>query len=191
MFGVTACQERMPMDKPPSPAEDEVTEVSAGPARAASPSPTRTARWKAVVGSAVLAVGVFTVGYGCTGGSAPVAAKPGPPVTITSQTPEPPTAVGTPPADRTKPSTAACATRRRPAGWTRTENARPGDSSWRAGFDADTSIVAGYLDQVSAACGDTLGLHLSGYVSSASVTAYRMGWYGGAGGRCGVRRRCR
>ncbi|NUR27871.1 MAG: hypothetical protein HOV83_18840 [Catenulispora sp.] len=43
--------------------------------------------------------------------------------------------------------------------------------------------MAGYLDQVSAACGDTLGLHLSGYVPTASVTAYRMGWYGGAGGR--------
>ncbi|MFD0632904.1 N,N-dimethylformamidase beta subunit family domain-containing protein [Catenulispora yoronensis] len=154
------------MDKPPSVA-------TAG----------KTARWKSVAGSAVLAAGVFAIGYGCTGGSAPAAAKPGPPVTVSTQTPEPPSKVGTPPPDRDKPSSAACATRRRPAGWARAENARPGDAGWRESFDTDTSIVAGYLDQVSAACGDTVGLHLSGYVSTASVTAYRMGWYGGAGGR--------
>jgi len=152
------------------------------------PSPTtkgrgRSARWKAVAGSAAVAVAVFGLGYGCTGVSAPTAGKAGPPVSVTTQTPEPATPAGALPADRAKPSAAPCATKRRPAGWSRAENAKPGDSSWRNGFDADTSVVAGYLDQVSAACGDSVDLHLSGYVSSASVTAYRMGWYGGAGGR--------
>ncbi|WP_194921069.1 N,N-dimethylformamidase beta subunit family domain-containing protein [Catenulispora rubra] len=141
------------------------------------------ARWKAVTGSATFAAAVFALGYGCTGNSAPAAVSAGPPVKVTSQTPEPSSPVGKLPADRTKPSSAPCATVVRPAGWSKIENAKSGDSSWRASFDSDTSEVAGYVNQVSAACGDTLDLHLSGYVSSASVTAYRMGWYGGAGGR--------
>jgi hypothetical protein len=141
-----------------------------------------TARWKAVTGSTALAAAVFALGYGCTGTQAPAAVSAGPPVKVTTQTPEEPNPYGKLPADRTKPSSAACATTVRPAGWAKAENAKAGDSSWRSSFDTDTSTVAGYLDQVSAACGDTLGLHLSGYVSSASVTAYRMGWYGGTGG---------
>jgi hypothetical protein len=142
-----------------------------------------TARWKAVTGSAAFAAAVFALGYGCTGASAPAAVSAGPPVKVTTQTPEQPNPSGKLPPDRTAPSSAPCATVVRPAGWAKTENAKPGDSSWRSSFDADTDTVAGYLDKVSAACGDTLALHLSGYVSSASVTAYRMGWYGGAGGR--------
>ncbi|WP_228555973.1 N,N-dimethylformamidase beta subunit family domain-containing protein [Catenulispora pinisilvae] len=143
----------------------------------------RTARWKTVTVSAVSGAAVFALGYACTGASAPSAGSAGPPVKIATQTPEASDAFGNLPADRTKPSSAPCATVRRPAGWSKIENAKPGDSSWRSSFDADTSVVAGYLNQVSAACGDTLELHLSGYVSSASVTAYRMGWYGGTGGR--------
>jgi hypothetical protein len=142
-----------------------------------------TARWKAVTGSAALAAAVFALGYGCTGAAAPSVASAGPPVKVTTQSPEAANPDGKLPADRIKPSTAPCATVVRPQGWAQAENAKTGDSSWRASFDTDTSEVAGYLDQVSAACGDTLKLHLSGYVSSASVTAYRMGWYGGAGGR--------
>ena len=141
------------------------------------------ARWKTVTGSAAFATAVFALGYGCTGTSAPTAVSAGPPVKIAVQTPEQPNPRGKLPPDRTRPSTAPCATVVRPAGWSRLENAKRGDSSWRSSFDADTDTVAGYLDHVSAACGDTLALHLSGYVSSASVTAYRMGWYGGAGGR--------
>ena len=142
-----------------------------------------SARWKAVTGAAAFAAAVFALGYGCTGASAPAVVSAGPPVKVTSQTPEQPNPYGKLPPDRTGPSTAPCATMARPAGWVKEENAKPGDSSWRSSFDADTDIVAGYLDHVSAACGDTLALHLSGYVSSASVTAYRMGWYGGAGAR--------
>lgn len=142
-----------------------------------------TARWKTVTGSTVFAAAVFALGYGCTGASAPATVSAGPPVKITAQTPELPNAYGKLPPDRVAPSSAPCARVVRPRGWARAENAKPGDSSWRSSYNADTDIVAGYLDRVSAACGDTLELHLSGYVSSASVTAYRMGWYGGAGGR--------
>ena len=140
-------------------------------------------RWVTVTGSTAFAAAVFALGYGCTGTAAPAAVGAGPPVKVTTQTPEQPNPYGKLPADRTKPSSAPCAAVVRPAGWSKIENAKAGDSSWRSSFDADTSTVAGYLDKVSAACGDTLALHLSGYVSSASVTAYRMGWYGGAGGR--------
>ena len=189
----------MPMDTPPANRSERGANRSERGANRSEPGANRSerganrpargknrpARWKAVAGSAALALGVFAVGYGCTGGSAPAATRPGPPVTVTSQTPEPQTKGGNLPPDRTQPSTAPCATKRRPAGWVRAENTQHGDSSWRASYDTDPSsdIVAGYLDQVSAACGDTVGLHLSGYVSSASVTAYRIGWYGGAGAR--------
>src|SRR3954462_1964914 len=149
----------MRMDEPPSPAAGETTQGTAAKGRGGP------ARGMAVAGSAAVAVGVFGLGYACTGAAAPPAAQPGPPVSVTTQTPEPATHNGVLPADRTQPSTAPCATTRRPAGWSRAENAKPGDSSWRASFNADTSVVAGYLDQVSAACGDSVNLHLSGYVS--------------------------
>lgn len=136
------------------------------------------------LGAAGVAAAVFGAGFACTGGSAPSLAGPNPEpsVVVTGQQPEPPQAVGALAADQVPPSSNPCATRRRPAGWDAAENARPGDPGWRRAADADGDLH-GYLGEVSAACGDSVDLHLSGYDGHASVTAYRIGWYGGTGGR--------
>lgn len=63
------------------------------------------------------------------------------------------------------------------------ENRRPGTTGWDL-RGLPPGILDGYAGQVSVAPGDTLELH----VSAASgiryrVEVYRLGWYGGAGGR--------
>ena len=137
--------------------------------------------------AASLAAGLAAVligAVGCTGQSAP-SNPPGPPGrarTAASPAPEKVLAAGSLPADRIGPPTAACATVQRPTGWIAAENKKPGDDGWKAAKSPDT-LVNGYLGEVSAACGDLVDLHVAGYVSSASVTAYRIGWYGGKGGR--------
>jgi hypothetical protein len=63
------------------------------------------------------------------------------------------------------------------------ENARPGATSWRIRL-LPQHVLEGYASEVSVAPGDTLHLHVS---SSAGlryrVRVYRIGWYGGMGGR--------
>ena len=46
----------------------------------------------------------------------------------------------------------------------------------------DPVPVVGYLDRTVAQCGDKVGVHLSGK-GVVTVSAYRVGWYGGAGNR--------
>lgn len=86
------------------------------------------------------------------------------------------------PADLPTTSAAACARTSRPAGWLARENALPGTP----GFNVPASVSrssGGYLDQWSLRCGDVARLHLSGPAGKATVSAYRLGWYGGAGAR--------
>jgi hypothetical protein len=143
--------------------------------------PTSWPRWMKVTSVTAVTAVVLASSFACSGSSSGSNGT-GKPLPGPTQTPEPSSNAGTLPADRVAPSKAPCATTPRPAGWVKAENEKPGDSGWKASFDPDT-FVNGYLSQVSAACGDTVDLHLSGYVGSASVTAYRMGWYGGKGGR--------
>ena len=71
------------------------------------------------------------------------------------------------------------------AGWVAAENARPGTRAWvieRAQM-AGVEELAGYTDAVSVRPGQPFGLHLSSTLGDVTVTAYRVGHYGGAGGR--------
>ncbi|WP_370353258.1 N,N-dimethylformamidase beta subunit family domain-containing protein [Catenulispora sp. EB89] len=70
-------------------------------------------------------------------------------------------------------------------GWLRTENARPGTTAWQDAKRTRAGSVNGYLDRDSAQCGDTVTAYLSSLApaSGASLSAYRMGFYGGAEGR--------
>jgi len=43
--------------------------------------------------------------------------------------------------------------------------------------------IQGWFDKTSVSCGDSVGLHLSGRNKSATVTLYRLGYYGGIGAR--------
>ncbi len=61
------------------------------------------------------------------------------------------------------------------------ENAQTGTSSWGNGEWQDSSTV-GYASETSVAPGETLHLHVSSRVSY-RVEMFRLGWYGGEGGR--------
>ncbi|MDP9183366.1 MAG: hypothetical protein M3P04_11395, partial [Actinomycetota bacterium] len=52
--------------------------------------------------------------------------------------------------------------------------------AWLSAMDPEP--VVGYLDRTTARCGDKVGVHLSGK-GPAVLSAYRVGWYGGAGTR--------
>ena len=62
------------------------------------------------------------------------------------------------------------------------ENRLPGDASWDPGFEPGPPSAQGFLSATSAAPGDALDLHLTSPVD-VDVDWYRLGWYGGLGGR--------
>ncbi|WP_370382727.1 N,N-dimethylformamidase beta subunit family domain-containing protein [Catenulispora sp. GAS73] len=70
-------------------------------------------------------------------------------------------------------------------GWLRAENTRAGTTAWQDAKRTRAGSVNGYLDRASARCGDTVTAYLSSLApaSGASLSAYRMGYYGGAEGR--------
>ncbi|MFB7212360.1 N,N-dimethylformamidase beta subunit family domain-containing protein [Streptomyces sp. NPDC056255] len=63
------------------------------------------------------------------------------------------------------------------------ENARAGDSSWRARSLGPLGAIEGYTDKVSVLSGEELGLYVSTTAPAFWVSAYRVGWYGGAQAR--------
>ncbi len=63
------------------------------------------------------------------------------------------------------------------------ENALPGSTGWRTSA-APPRAIEGYASQVSVEPGDLLDLHVSTAPAARyRVEIYRLGWYGGAGGR--------
>jgi hypothetical protein len=70
------------------------------------------------------------------------------------------------------------------AQWVVDENAKPGTTDWNigphAGLDGD---IEGYADTVSATQGTSVRLFVSTVDPSFHVEMYRLGYYGGAGGR--------
>ncbi len=69
------------------------------------------------------------------------------------------------------------------AGWVRAENARPGTTEWAIQGHAIPRVLEGYADRVSATQGEAVTLYVSSRDPSFEVAAYRMGYYGGKGGR--------
>ncbi|WP_104817998.1 N,N-dimethylformamidase beta subunit family domain-containing protein [Kitasatospora sp. MMS16-BH015] len=63
------------------------------------------------------------------------------------------------------------------------ENARPGNADWRIGKAGPDQAIEGYADRVSVLPGESFGLHVSTTAPGFTVSAYRMGWYGGARAR--------
>jgi hypothetical protein len=63
------------------------------------------------------------------------------------------------------------------------ENAKAGTTAWQIQGNPSTNI-AGYTSEISVQSGDTLHIHVSTAGSARyRVEIYRLGWYGGAGGR--------
>lgn len=64
------------------------------------------------------------------------------------------------------------------------ENQLPGTFRWLLDEGADTAFIQGYAGAVSALPGETVPLYISTQVPTTyAIEVYRMGWYGGAGGR--------
>lgn len=63
------------------------------------------------------------------------------------------------------------------------ENAKPGSSAWRIGGEPSDGFIQGFADTTYASVGQTVRLFVSTSAPTFTASAYRMGWYGGAGGR--------
>ncbi|WP_436773789.1 N,N-dimethylformamidase beta subunit family domain-containing protein [Yinghuangia sp. YIM S09857] len=125
---------------------------------------------------------LLTAVAACDSGGGPSGGRP----TGSAASPDPNTAErvippGSMPADRVKPASTPCARVPWPNGWVAAENKRAGTGDWRVPERWGAELM-GYLDTDSVACGETVKLRLTG-PGPARVTAYRMGWYGGTGGR--------
>ena len=63
------------------------------------------------------------------------------------------------------------------------ENRRPGTTAWQ-GHEEQGSAIEGYASEVSVLPGESIHLHVSTAPSASyEVEVYRLGWYGGPGGR--------
>ncbi|MGW1008361.1 N,N-dimethylformamidase beta subunit family domain-containing protein [Streptomyces sp. NPDC002520] len=63
------------------------------------------------------------------------------------------------------------------------ERNRPGTPGWRIRSRGPDTAVIGYADRVSVTPGEDIGLHVSTTAPSFRVSAFRVGWYGGAEAR--------
>src|SRR3954468_3200075 len=68
------------------------------------------------------------------------------------------------------------------ANWVAAENAKQGTSAWRISAGA-TKGISGYANRVSANIGESVRLFVDTNAGSFRVQAYRLGYYGGLGGR--------
>ncbi|WP_404868923.1 N,N-dimethylformamidase beta subunit family domain-containing protein [Kitasatospora griseola] len=66
---------------------------------------------------------------------------------------------------------------------TAAENARPGNADWAITNAGPAGAIEGWADRASVLPGEQVGLHVSTTAPGFTVTAYRMGWYGGARAR--------
>src|SRR5436305_225445 len=69
------------------------------------------------------------------------------------------------------------------APWIVAENAMPGTDAWKLTGNLTDGAIEGYADQVSVDQGGSFKLFVSTTAKSFHVEAYRMGYYGGRGGR--------
>ena len=64
-----------------------------------------------------------------------------------------------------------------------TEQARVGNADWRLGPTGPQEAIEGFTDRVSVLRGEHFALHASTTAPGFTVSAYRVGWYGGAQAR--------
>lgn len=89
------------------------------------------------------------------------------------------------PADLVRPATvpAGCPDAGAAAAQVAAEARRTGSTAWRAAGPSRPGGTAFYLDRTSVSCGDSVSVHLGGRGGPVRLEVWRMGWYGGAGGR--------
>ncbi|HEY0803608.1 MAG TPA: N,N-dimethylformamidase beta subunit family domain-containing protein, partial [Pseudonocardiaceae bacterium] len=69
------------------------------------------------------------------------------------------------------------------ANWVSTENALPGTANWRITKPPATGFIEGFASATYAKTGEQVTLYVSTSAASFHVEAYRIGYYGGTGGR--------
>ena len=68
--------------------------------------------------------------------------------------------------------------------WVKKENEKSGDGNWNKLVKNEAKgHVSGWFSETSAACGENVGLHLSGNDRQVKVSIYRMGYYAGTTAR--------
>lgn len=76
----------------------------------------------------------------------------------------------------------ACKAQPSAAGYVKAENAKPGSTDWMYSTTRNTGLEA-FANVTSASCGQMVRLMVSTTAPTATVTAWRMGYYQGKGGR--------
>ena len=89
----------------------------------------------------------------------------------------------TPRTPAVRPTTTTTAPGTITADWVRRENALPGTSDWEISGNQPQGAIEGYAGVTSATQGQSVTLYVSTAAPSFHVEAYRIGWYGGHGGR--------
>ena len=69
------------------------------------------------------------------------------------------------------------------ASWVKAENAKQGTSAWIIPQHQSGAPIEGYADHVSASAGATVNVYVNTTAPKFHIEAYRLGYYGGAGGR--------
>ncbi len=69
------------------------------------------------------------------------------------------------------------------ASWVAQENALPGSANWRITKPPATGFIEGFADSTYAKVGQPVGLYVSTSAARFHIEAYRIGYYGGLGGR--------
>jgi hypothetical protein len=69
------------------------------------------------------------------------------------------------------------------ASWVVAENRKPGSTGWQLTGTQTTGQIEGFANAAQATVGQTVALYVSSQAPTFHVEAYRMGYYGGAGGR--------
>src|SRR5438093_6465732 len=64
-----------------------------------------------------------------------------------------------------------------------TENAIPGTTTWQLSSPADARQIEGYASLTSVNVGGQIKFFVNTADSTYNLAIYRMGWYGGSGGR--------
>lgn len=130
---------------------------------------------RSALGAALAAVVITT---GCTAGADSTAR-----VSVPAPTPWRPFAASLRERmpDALTAASTGCSRRKRSAGWIARENRRRGTTVWRVSQPTDPAVT-GYLSSFQVVCGGTVEVHASGD-GLARVQVFRLGWYGGPGGR--------
>ncbi len=69
------------------------------------------------------------------------------------------------------------------AAWVINQNKLPGTTSWKITGNSAPNAISGFANQTYAQDGQTVTLYVSTIATTYQVFAYRMGYYGGTGGR--------